>query len=41
VPPGPLPPHIATLIGWTRLDGKMLRVVTMVILALMIWQPRG
>jgi hypothetical protein len=38
--PGPPPPEIAALISRTKLGGKMLGVVTMVILALMIWKPQ-
>lgn len=38
-PPGPPPPEVAALIQRTRLGGKVLGVITMVILALMIWKP--
>lgn len=38
-PPGPPPPQIERLIKRTRTGGKMLGVVTMLILALMIWKP--
>lgn len=38
-PPGPPPEDVTALIKRTRMGGKMLGVVTLVILALMIWKP--
>ena len=38
-PPGPPPPEVQKLIKRTRTGGKVLGVVTMVILGLMIWKP--
>lgn len=38
-PPGPPPADVVALITRTRRGGKMLGVLTMVILALMIWKP--
>ena len=39
-PPGPPPPEVQKLIKRTSNGGKMLGVVTFVILALMIWKPQ-
>jgi hypothetical protein len=38
-PPGPPPPEVQKLIKRNRRGGKMLGVVTMLIVALMIWKP--
>jgi Predicted integral membrane protein (DUF2269) len=38
-PPGPPPPDVVALITRTRRGGKMLGMVTLAILALMIWKP--
>lgn len=38
-PPGPPPPEVERLIKRTRRGGKMLGVVTLMIVALMIWKP--
>jgi uncharacterized membrane protein len=38
-PPGPPPSDVMALITRTRRGGKMLGVVTLLILALMIWKP--